>query len=126
MNKAAFIKIGFLLTVLFSGNKALAQARIDDECIRKIDPYYVYFTAFQPEPGLMAQRFCQKLPTVGRVITTVDYEDQALRDMKTEIRIIQVGAGGSLSWMTVSLTLVFFALVGDLVYYFSARRREVT
>ena len=191
MNKAAFIKIGFLLTVLLSGSKALAQARIDDECIRKIDPYYVYFTAFQPEPGLMAQRFCQKLPTVGRVITTVDYEDQALRGMKTEIRIIQVeswsdafdeekdtqaktvvhvpaqtypqgaltvehtftepgyfvellalesqgqvrhvlrfpfqvGAGGSLSWMTVSIALVFFALVGAIVYYFSARRREIT
>lgn len=190
MNKAAFIKIGFLLTVLLSDSKALAQEQIDDECIRKIDPYYVYFTAFQPEPGAMAQRFCQKLPTVGRVITTVDYEEQALRDMKTEIRIIQVeswsdafdeekdtqaktvvhvpaktypqgaltvehtftepgyfvevlnlesqgqvrhvlrfpfqvGAGG-IFWVTVTITLVFFALVGAIVYYFSAQRREIT
>ena len=190
MNKVAFIKIGFLLTVLLSGSKALAQAQTDDECIRKIDPYYVYFTAFQPEPGSMAQRFCQEIPTVGRVITTVDYEEQALRDMKTEIRIIQVeswddafdeakdaqaktvvhvpaktypqgaltvehtftepgyfvevlnlesqgqvrhvlrfpfqvGAGG-ISWVTVTITLVFFALVGAIVYYFSAQRREIT
>src|SRR5919198_501337 len=191
MNKAAFINIGFLFSVLFLGSKALAQTRVDEECIRKIDPYYVYFTAFQPEPGLMAQRFCQSLPMVGRVITTVDYEDQALRDMKTEIWIkqveswsdafdetkdaqaktvvhvpaktypqgalkvehtftepgyfvqllslesqgqvrhvlrfpFQVGTGGSLSWTTVTITLVFFALVGTIVYYFSARRREVT
>lgn len=91
MIQAAFGKLGFLLVALLWSSAILAQGQSDDtRCLRKIDSYYIYFTAFQPSPASMGKKFCQDIPTLGKVITTIDYADPALGDMKTEVRVIEV------------------------------------
>ena len=90
MSQAAYRTI-ILLAALLGSSELFAQGQSDDtRCLRKIDTFYIYFTAFQPSPESAGRKFCQEIPTLGKVITSIDYDDPALGKMQTEVRIIAV------------------------------------
>jgi hypothetical protein len=76
--KALFI----ILFALFVNRDVLAQ---DNKCVRKVGPFHVELMAYANDA-----KYCQSIPSTGQVTFTLDYAPQALRDMKTEVRLIQV------------------------------------
>jgi len=59
-----------------------------DACKLKVGPYYMHFTGFQPE-STQTKEFCEDIPATGHTIVVLDYVDEQLRDMPTEVRIIE-------------------------------------
>ncbi|MDT8364098.1 MAG: LPXTG cell wall anchor domain-containing protein [Nitrosomonas sp.] len=73
----------------------------EDMCKLTIGPYTMHFTGYQPESS-QEQEFCEDIPNVGRTIVALDYIDEALRPMTTEVRIIRdTGSEDDLDGITV-------------------------
>lgn len=66
------------------GGLALA----DDVCKLTIGPYTMHFTGYQPE-ATQEKEFCEDIPGVGRTVVALDYIEEALRPLPTEVRIIR-------------------------------------
>ena len=65
----------------------------DDVCKLTIGPYTMHFTGYQPE-ATQEKEFCEDIPATGRTVVALDYIDEALRPLPTEVRIIRdTGAG---------------------------------
>ncbi len=73
-------------TLLFPGT-ALAPSQEDENCWRKVEDYDVHFSIFQAAFG--DRPFCQDAPTTGDTALTLDFTDPALRQMPTEVRVIE-------------------------------------
>lgn len=90
------VVVGLLLTtaVTFSaqiqahGGLSLA----DDVCKLTIGPYTMHFTGYQPE-STQEKEFCEDIPSTGRTVVALDYIEEALRPMPTEVRVIKDTAG---------------------------------
>ncbi len=66
----------------------------DDVCKLTIGPYTMHFTGYQPE-ATQEKEFCEDIPATGRTVVALDYIEEALRPMPTEVRIIRdTGAEG--------------------------------
>ena len=78
-------------TLLFSGT-ALAPSQEDEKCWRKVEDYDVHFSIFQAAFG--DRPFCQDAPTTGDTALTLDFTDPALRQMPTEVRVIEADVVG--------------------------------
>jgi hypothetical protein len=72
--------------LLFSGT-ALAPSQEDEKCWRKVADYDVHFSIYQAAFG--DRPFCQDAPTTGDTALTLDFTDPALRQMPTEVRVIE-------------------------------------
>lgn len=67
----------------------------DDVCKLTIGPYTMHFTGYQPE-ATQEKEFCEDIPATGRTVVALDYIEEALRPLPTEVRIIRdTGAGGA-------------------------------
>jgi hypothetical protein len=93
--KPALIGLVFALAVPFSsqveahGGLSLA----DDICKLTIGPYTMHFTGYQPD-STQEKEFCEDIPATGRTVVALDYIEEALRPLPTEVRIIRdTGAG---------------------------------
>jgi hypothetical protein len=80
-----------LVTVLFT-SAAYAHGgvgMVDNRCLLKIGPTpdIMYFTGYQPQNS--RDEFCDDIPTTGQTVVALDMQDNELRDMLTEIRIIR-------------------------------------
>ena len=65
----------------------------DDVCKLTIGPYTMHFTGYQPE-ATQEKEFCEDIPATGRTVVALDYIEEALRPLPTEVRIIRdTGAG---------------------------------
>ncbi|MGH8591670.1 MAG: hypothetical protein ACREXX_20840 [Gammaproteobacteria bacterium] len=73
-------------TLLFSGT-ALAPPQEDENCWRKVDDYDVHFSIYQAAYG--DRPLCQDAPATGDTALTLDFTDPALRQMPTEVRVIE-------------------------------------
>src|SRR6476619_87060 len=60
----------------------------DDICKLTIGPYTMHFTGYQPE-ATQEKEFCEDIPLTGRTVVALDYIEEALRPMPTEVRIIR-------------------------------------
>lgn len=60
----------------------------EDMCKLTIGPYTMHFTGYQPE-STQEQEFCEDIPMVGRTIVALDYINEELRPMTTEVRIVR-------------------------------------
>lgn len=60
----------------------------DDMCKLTVGPYTMHFTGYQPE-STQEQEFCEDIPMTGRTIVALDYINDELRPMTTEVRIIE-------------------------------------
>ncbi|MEO6563316.1 MAG: hypothetical protein ABIN99_09780 [Nitrosospira sp.] len=77
----------------------------DDICKLTIGPYTMHFTGYQPE-ATQEKEFCEDIPATGRTVVALDYIEEALRPLPTEVRIIrdtgaQAGAEGNLDAITI-------------------------
>ncbi|MGH8479747.1 MAG: hypothetical protein ACREXK_09260 [Gammaproteobacteria bacterium] len=73
-------------TLLFSGSAA-AQSQQDEKCWRKVEGFDVHFSIYQAAFG--SRSFCQDAPATGATALTLDFIDPALRQMPTEVRVIE-------------------------------------
>ena len=65
----------------------------DDVCKLTIGSYTMHFTGYQPE-ATQEKEFCEDIPATGRTVVALDYIEEALRPLPTEVRIIRdTGAG---------------------------------
>ena len=98
-----------LTTSLPYANQALAHGGLslaDDVCKLTIGPYTMHFTGYQPE-ATQEKEFCEDIPAIGRTVVALDYIEEALRPLPTEVRIIRdtgapdAGKDGNLDAITI-------------------------
>ncbi len=96
-----FLKPAFVCLMLVIGIPYTAQVQAhgglslaDDVCTLTIGPYTMHFTGYQPD-STQEKEFCEDIPATGRTVVALDYIEEALRPLPTEVRIIRdTGPGG--------------------------------
>ena len=61
----------------------------DDKCKFEVGPYHMHFTGYQPDAVDGGREFCAHIPRTGRTVIVLDYIDDGLRDLPTEVRIVR-------------------------------------
>ena len=74
-----------LLTAQVQAHGGLALA--EDMCVLTVGPYRMHFTGYQPLS--QEEEFCEDIPEVGKTVIALDYIQEELRPLKTEVRIIR-------------------------------------
>lgn len=88
--------IVFSTQVQAHGGLALA----DDMCVLTVGPYRMHFTGYQPMS--QEEEFCEDIPEIGKTVIALDYIQEELRPLKTEVRIIRdTGSETNLDEITV-------------------------
>lgn len=78
------------------GGLALAE----DMCVLTVGPYRMHFTGYQPLS--QEEEFCEDIPETGKTVIALDYIQEELRPLKTEVRIIRdTGSEANLDEITV-------------------------
>ncbi|MDV6345772.1 hypothetical protein R2Q26_14675 [Nitrosomonas sp. Is37] len=73
----------------------------EDMCKLTVGPYTMHFTGYQPE-STQEQEFCEDIPMIGRTVVALDYINEELRTMTTEVRIIRdTGSEENLDAVTI-------------------------
>ena len=90
-----FLKPAFVCLMLVIGIPYTAQVQAhgglslaDDVCKLTIGPYTMHFTGYQPD-STQEKEFCEDIPATGRTVVALDYIEEALRPLPTEVRIIR-------------------------------------
>ena len=78
--------IGVSISTEAQAHGGLALA--DDMCRLTVGPYNMHFTGYQPDNS-RNKEFCEDIPSTGRTIVVLDYMDDALRPLTTEVRVIR-------------------------------------
>jgi len=88
MIKQFFISVVVASGLVFSGqvhaHGGLALA--DDLCILTVGPFTIHFTGYQPLT--QEEEFCEDIPEIGKTVVALDYINDELRPMETEVRIV--------------------------------------
>jgi hypothetical protein len=93
------LAIGLLVPRLAIGHGGLSMD--DDYCRLNIGPYSMHFVGYQPDSSA-EKEFCEDIPRTGHTIVVLDYVDQELRELPTEVRIIRdTGSEANLAAVTV-------------------------
>ena len=73
----------------------------EDLCKLTVGPYTMHFTGYQPSKTQETQ-FCEDIPSTGHTVVVLDYIEQELRPLPTEVRIIRdTGSEENLEAITV-------------------------
>jgi hypothetical protein len=74
----------------------------EDRCKLRVGKYVMHFVGYQPESASGPREFCEDIPETGRTIVVLDYLNDELRDLPTEVRIIKdTGSQAKLEDITV-------------------------
>ena len=93
------LAIGVILSTQAQAHGGLALA--EDMCRLTIGPYNMHFTGYQPD-NTRNKEFCEDIPATGRTVVVLDYMEDALRPLTTEIRVIRdTGSEQDLQAITV-------------------------
>ena len=93
------LAIGGLFSTQAQAHGGLALA--EDMCRLTIGPYNMHFTGYQPDET-RNKEFCEDIPKTGRTVVVLDYMEDALRPLTTEVRIIKdTGSEQDLEAITV-------------------------
>ncbi len=76
--------VSFSTQVQAHGGLSMAE----DLCKLTIGPYTMHFTGYQPDSS-QEKEFCEDIPSTGRTIVALDYIEEALRPLPTEVRVIK-------------------------------------
>lgn len=104
-----FLKTGIASLILSAGLFSFStqiQAHgglslADDLCKLTIGPYTMHFTGYQPDSS-QEKEFCEDIPATGRTIVALDYIEEGLRPLPTEVRVIKdTGSEEDLDGITV-------------------------
>ncbi|MCI0736004.1 MAG: hypothetical protein L0Y50_06995 [Beijerinckiaceae bacterium] len=80
----------WLLATVLSTTGAYAHGGVGmqgGKCIMKIGPDTMFFTGYQPQSS--REEFCDDIPATGLTVVALDMQENELREMSTEIRIIK-------------------------------------
>jgi len=97
-----------VLTILLAASMAFTSqvqahgglALADDMCVLTVGPYRMHFTGYQPLS--QEEEFCEDIPEVGKTVIALDYIQEELRPLTTEVRIIRdTGSEENLDAITV-------------------------
>src|SRR6185295_10269547 len=80
------LAIGVTFSTQAQAHGGLALA--EDMCRLTIGPYNMHFTGYQPD-NTRNKEFCEDIPSTGRTVVVLDYMDDALRPLPTEVRVIR-------------------------------------
>ncbi len=89
LSLGAALSMGLLVAVL-SAAPASAHGRLgaaEGRCRLFIGPDIMNFTGYTPDAS--KNEFCEDIPATGNMIMVLDAEQEELRDMKVELRIIK-------------------------------------
>ncbi len=88
MIKQFFISVVVASGLVFTGQVQAhgGLALADDLCILTVGPYTVHFTGYQPLT--QEEEFCEDIPEIGKTVVALDYINDELRPMETEVRIV--------------------------------------
>ena len=90
------VSVMFTTQVQAHGGLALAE----DMCVLTVGPYRMHFTGYQPLS--QEEEFCEDIPEVGKTVIALDYIQEELRPLLTEVRIIRdTGSEANLDEITV-------------------------
>ena len=90
---------GVLCSTQVQAHGGLALA--DDMCKLRVGPYNMHFTGYQPDNS-RNKEFCEDIPETGRTVVVLDYMEDALRPLPTEVRVIRdTGSEQDLQAVTV-------------------------
>lgn len=93
------LSVGFSFTAQVQAHGGLSLA--DDMCKLTIGPYTMHFTGYQPDSS-QEKEFCEDIPATGRTVVALDYIEEALRPLPTEVRVIRdTGSDGDLDSITI-------------------------
>lgn len=91
--------IGVLVSTQAQAHGGLAMA--EDMCKLTVGPYSMHFTGYQPS-STQEQQFCEDIPATGHTVIVLDYLQEPLRSLPTEVRIIKdTGSEQDLEAVTV-------------------------
>ena len=91
--------IGVIFSTQAHAHGGLALA--DDMCKLRVGPYNMHFTGYQPD-STRNKEFCEDIPATGRTVVVLDYMEDALRPLPTEVRVIKdTGSEQDLQAITV-------------------------
>lgn len=91
--------LGMTYAVQLHAHGGLSLA--EDMCKLTVGPYTMHFTGYQPE-STQEQEFCEDIPMTGRTVVALDYINEELRPMTTEVRIIRdTGSEENLDEITI-------------------------
>jgi len=95
MIKNTLIPTIIALGVIFSGQVQAhgGLALADDLCILTVGPYSIHFTGYQPLS--QEEEFCEDIPETGKTVVALDYVNDELRPMETEVRIVASASIGT-------------------------------
>jgi len=89
---------GMLMTAQVQAHGGLALA--EDMCVLTVGPYRMHFTGYQPMS--QEEEFCEDIPETGKTVIALDYIQEELRPLTTEVRIIRdTGSEANLDQITV-------------------------
>ena len=90
---------GALLSTQVQAHGGLSMA--EDMCKLTVGPYMMHFTGYQPE-ATQQKQFCEDIPATGQTVVVLDYIEQELRTLPTEVRIIKdTGSENNIDAITV-------------------------
>lgn len=82
---AAVLGCALPVTVLGHGGLSMDE----DMCKLRVGPYLMHFVGYQPDSVSGPKEFCEDIPDTGRTVVVLDYINEELRDLPTEIRVIR-------------------------------------
>lgn len=95
---AIILATGMIFTSQVQAHGGLALA--EDMCVLTVGPYRMHFTGYQPLS--QEEEFCEDIPEVGKTVIALDYIQEELRPLMTEVRIIRdTGSEANLDEITV-------------------------
>lgn len=95
---AVILATGMIFTSQAQAHGGLALA--EDMCVLTVGPYRMHFTGYQPLS--QEEEFCEDIPETGKTVIALDYIQEELRPLKTEVRIIRdTGSEANLDEITV-------------------------
>ncbi len=75
----------------------------EDYCKLRVGRFVMHFVGYQPDSASGPREFCEDIPETGRTVVVLDYVDDALRDLPTEVRVIRdTGSDADLDAITVA------------------------
>jgi hypothetical protein len=94
-----------LLGTLLTCGNAIAHGGLsmdEDYCKLRIGQYLMHFVGYQPDTPSGPKEFCEDIPATGHTIVVLDYLNEELRDLPTEVRIIRdIGSEENLEDITL-------------------------
>lgn len=88
---STIIAFGMVFSGQVHAHGGLALA--DDLCVLTVGPYKIHFTGYQPLT--QEEEFCEDIPEIGKTVVALDYINDELRPMETEVRIVESSSIGT-------------------------------